>query len=92
MISTDSNGAITLNATGTETIGAAITANGTGVINLGASGTTSDILFNANVSSATGAINAIAGRNITLGSGNLSTSGNVSLTGTAGTVSETGAE
>ena len=45
-------------------------------------------LFNANVGSTSGVIIATAGRNITLNGGNISTSGNVSLTGTAGAISE----
>ena len=73
---------------GTETLGGAVTANGSGNVTLSATGATSDILFNANVSSTSGVIAATAGRNITLNGGNISTSGNVSLTGTAGAISE----
>ena len=88
-ITTGSNGNISLTATGgTETLGSAVTANGSGNVTLSATGASSDILFNANVGSTSGVITATAGRNITLNGGNISTSGNVSLTGTAGAISE----
>ena len=61
----------------------------TGTITLLATGGGSDILVNKDVDSTSGNITATAGGNVTLSTGNISTAGNVSLTGTAGMVSET---
>ena len=81
-----------LNASGiARTIGSAVTAGGSGAINLSTTGLTSDILFNANVGSTSGAISANAGGNVVLNAGNVSTTGNISLTSAMGTVNEAGA-
>ena len=47
--------------------------------------------MNANASSTSGAITAVAGRNIILNAGNFSTSGNENLTATLGDINEAGA-
>ncbi|MDR3490911.1 MAG: hypothetical protein P4M12_02570, partial [Gammaproteobacteria bacterium] len=87
-ISTAANGDITVTSSGTETIGSAITAGGSGIVTLNATGASSDILLNANVASTSGAINLSAGRNDTLNAGNITTTGNVSLSAVAGAISE----
>ena len=83
-ITTAANGNILLLSSGTETIGASMTAGGSGTVNLIATGGTSDILVNANIQSATGALTLDAGKNVTLNNGSLITSGSVNLTAVKG--------
>ena len=50
-----------------------LSAGGSGQVNLAANGAASDIVVNANVSSASGAVTAVAGRDIALHGGNIIT-------------------
>ncbi len=65
-------------------------ATGAGTVNLTANGASSDINLNANVTSGSGVVTLLSGRNIALNAGGISTTGNVSAAAT-GTISETGA-
>src|SRR4029078_133032 len=86
-VSQAGGGNLAVTNTGSITVNGVAAVAGGGTVNLTANGATSDITLNANVTSGSGAITLVSGRNTLLSNGNISTTGNVSITAT-GTISE----
>ncbi len=87
-IAQSGGGNIAVTNAGSITVSGTASATGAGTVNLTANGASSDINLNANVTSGSGVVTLLSGRNIALNAGSVSTTGNVSTSAT-GTISET---
>lgn len=85
----ETGGNVSVTNAGTITVVGNVSAAGAGTVDLVATGTGSDILVNADVTSTSGNVSLNAANNITLNAGNLTTTGDVNITA-GGAISEAG--